>query len=91
MSHNGTPMDGALVGAGSHDPSQVSPLAYQRTLVSARICLQERMDEKSERKKSLQVGAEKKKKAPPRFELGLLDSKSNVVTTRLWGQACYHL
>ncbi len=62
MSDNGTPMDGALVGAGSHDPSQVSPLAYQRTLVSARICLQERMDEKSERKKSLQVGAEKRKR-----------------------------
>jgi hypothetical protein len=23
--------------------------------------------------------------APPRFKLGLLDSKSNVVTTTLWG------
>ncbi len=31
------------------------------------------------------------KKAPPRFELGLLDSKSNVVTTRLWGQTWYLL
>jgi hypothetical protein len=26
------------------------------------------------------------KKAPPRFEIGLLDSKFNVVTTRLRGQ-----
>lgn len=24
--------------------------------------------------------------APPRFELGFLDSKSKVVTTGLWGQ-----
>ncbi len=45
---------------------------------------------KSKRKKSLQAGAGRKK-APPRFELGLLDSKSNVVTTRLWGQMCFKL
>jgi hypothetical protein len=34
--------------------------------------------------KKYDVENKTKKKVPPRFELGLLDSESNVLTTRPW-------